>query len=229
MRSRASSLRCARSATCDFTRLRLPSCWRSALVLGVDRMEMIALLFAITFVLVTELVNTALEAAVDSATDHFDPAGQDGERRSCRCRPHRLSQRGRCGLPRLLRQADVCGRERPRDRPPYRATDDDHRAGSDGARRSGAQGCDSTRAPSSRADGHRATRRSRSRLPRRSPTPRTRPRWRSWRSSSPHSWPRVGSKATRTRFPRSSSARCWDSSSRRSSFKYRWSERTHLE
>jgi diacylglycerol kinase (ATP) len=45
----------------------------AALVLGVDRMELIALLFAITFVLLAELVNTALEAAVDAATDHYDP------------------------------------------------------------------------------------------------------------------------------------------------------------
>jgi diacylglycerol kinase (ATP) len=45
----------------------------AGLLLGVDRLEMLALLFAITFVLITELINTALEAAVDAATDHFDP------------------------------------------------------------------------------------------------------------------------------------------------------------
>lgn len=45
----------------------------AALVLGVQRLEMMALLFAITFVLVAELTNTALEAAVDASTDHFDP------------------------------------------------------------------------------------------------------------------------------------------------------------
>jgi len=45
----------------------------SALVAGVGRLEMIALLFAIGFVLVTELTNTAIEAAVDLHVDRFDP------------------------------------------------------------------------------------------------------------------------------------------------------------
>ncbi|MDP2181414.1 MAG: diacylglycerol kinase [Actinomycetota bacterium] len=44
-----------------------------ALVLNVARWELVALLFAIGFVLVTELANTALEATVDLSIDRFDP------------------------------------------------------------------------------------------------------------------------------------------------------------
>jgi len=43
-----------------------------ALVLGVDRMGLAAIVFAISLVFVTELVNTAVEAAVDLATDRYD-------------------------------------------------------------------------------------------------------------------------------------------------------------
>lgn len=45
----------------------------SAIVLGVARWELVAVLFAITFVFVTELANTAIEAAVDISVEHFDP------------------------------------------------------------------------------------------------------------------------------------------------------------
>ena len=45
----------------------------AALVLGVDRFEMVALLFAIGLVLVAELANTAVEATVDLAIDGPDP------------------------------------------------------------------------------------------------------------------------------------------------------------
>ncbi len=45
----------------------------SGIVLGVSRLEMIALIFAISLVLTAELVNTALEATVDIAIDRFDP------------------------------------------------------------------------------------------------------------------------------------------------------------
>jgi len=41
--------------------------------LGVDRQGLIAICFSIAFVLVAELANTALEAAVDVATDRYDP------------------------------------------------------------------------------------------------------------------------------------------------------------
>jgi len=47
-----------------------------ALLLNVDRMEMVIIVFAIGFVLVAELANTALEAAVDVATHGFDPTAK---------------------------------------------------------------------------------------------------------------------------------------------------------
>jgi diacylglycerol kinase (ATP) len=40
---------------------------------GVDRVELIALLLAISFVLIAEMINSALEAAIDVATTSFDP------------------------------------------------------------------------------------------------------------------------------------------------------------
>ena len=45
----------------------------AALFADVTKLELIALLLAITFVLVAELVNTAIEAAVDVASTSFDP------------------------------------------------------------------------------------------------------------------------------------------------------------
>jgi diacylglycerol kinase (ATP) len=45
----------------------------AAVLLDVTRLEMVALLFAIGFVLFTELVNTAVESTVDLAVDRFDP------------------------------------------------------------------------------------------------------------------------------------------------------------
>ena len=47
-----------------------------ALVLGVDRIELVALLLAIAFVLVAEMINSAIEAAIDVATSSFDPLAQ---------------------------------------------------------------------------------------------------------------------------------------------------------
>ena len=44
-----------------------------ALILHVDRVGLIAVVFAVALVFVTELANTALEAAVDLATSTFDP------------------------------------------------------------------------------------------------------------------------------------------------------------
>lgn len=44
-----------------------------ALVADVSRLELIALLLAIAFVLIAEMVNTAIEAAVDVASTSFDP------------------------------------------------------------------------------------------------------------------------------------------------------------
>lgn len=45
----------------------------AALAFGVSKVELMLLLLAITFVLVAELVNTAIEAAVDVASTSFDP------------------------------------------------------------------------------------------------------------------------------------------------------------
>ena len=45
----------------------------AALAFGVDKIELIALLISICFVLVAEMINTAVEAAVDVASTSFDP------------------------------------------------------------------------------------------------------------------------------------------------------------
>jgi diacylglycerol kinase (ATP) len=45
----------------------------ASLVLGVDRISLAAIVFAISLVFVAELINTAIEAAVDVATDRYDP------------------------------------------------------------------------------------------------------------------------------------------------------------
>jgi diacylglycerol kinase (ATP) len=45
----------------------------AALWVGVDRFELMALLIAIAFVLITEMINSAVETAVDVATTSFDP------------------------------------------------------------------------------------------------------------------------------------------------------------
>jgi diacylglycerol kinase (ATP) len=45
----------------------------AALWTGVDRVELIALLLAISFVLIAEMINSALEAGIDVATTSFDP------------------------------------------------------------------------------------------------------------------------------------------------------------
>jgi len=44
-----------------------------ALWIGVDRMELVVLLLAIAFVLIAEMINSAIEAAIDVATSSFDP------------------------------------------------------------------------------------------------------------------------------------------------------------
>jgi diacylglycerol kinase (ATP) len=45
----------------------------AALAVGVRRLELVALLIAISFVLIAEMLNTALEAGIDVATTSFDP------------------------------------------------------------------------------------------------------------------------------------------------------------
>ena len=44
-----------------------------ALVANVTKLELIALLISIAFVLIAEMINTAVEAAIDIATTSFDP------------------------------------------------------------------------------------------------------------------------------------------------------------
>lgn len=44
-----------------------------SLLLGVRGIELVAIVFAITLVFMAELLNTAVEAAVDVATDRYDP------------------------------------------------------------------------------------------------------------------------------------------------------------
>ena len=45
----------------------------AAVAIGVSRLELIALLLAIAFVFITEMVNSAIEQAIDVATTSFDP------------------------------------------------------------------------------------------------------------------------------------------------------------
>jgi len=45
----------------------------AALALGVSRFELIGLLLAIAFVLIAEMINSAIEGAIDVATTSFDP------------------------------------------------------------------------------------------------------------------------------------------------------------
>ena len=44
-----------------------------ALIVNVTKMELIALLISVTFVLIAEMLNTGVEAAIDIATTSFDP------------------------------------------------------------------------------------------------------------------------------------------------------------
>lgn len=44
-----------------------------SLLLGVTRIELVAILFAIMLVFITELINTAVEAAVDVTIDRYEP------------------------------------------------------------------------------------------------------------------------------------------------------------
>jgi len=45
----------------------------AALIVNVTKLELIALLISITFVLIAEMLNTGVEAAIDIATTSFDP------------------------------------------------------------------------------------------------------------------------------------------------------------
>ena len=48
----------------------------ASLLLGVTRLQLVAVFFAITLVFITELLNTAIEAAVDIAVDRYDPVAK---------------------------------------------------------------------------------------------------------------------------------------------------------
>jgi diacylglycerol kinase (ATP) len=45
----------------------------AALIVGVSRIELVVLMMAISFVLIAEMINSALEAGIDVATTSFDP------------------------------------------------------------------------------------------------------------------------------------------------------------
>jgi diacylglycerol kinase (ATP) len=45
----------------------------AAVAIGVSRLELIALMLSIAFVLIAEMINTAIEGAVDVSTTSFDP------------------------------------------------------------------------------------------------------------------------------------------------------------
>jgi diacylglycerol kinase (ATP) len=48
----------------------------SGLLLNLDNRDMLVLLFAITLVIVTEMVNTSIEAVVDMITEHYNPVAK---------------------------------------------------------------------------------------------------------------------------------------------------------
>ena len=72
-RSRGSSTCSARSGTCGSTSRRGRRARRRARRSASRGIELIALLLAIAFVLIAEMINTAIEAAIDVATTSFDP------------------------------------------------------------------------------------------------------------------------------------------------------------
>ena len=74
----------------------------AALASGVDKLELIALLLAIAFVLIAEMINTAVEAADRRRDDVVRPDGEAREGHRGRRRPDRDRRRGRGRLPRLL-------------------------------------------------------------------------------------------------------------------------------
>src|SRR3989442_13900197 len=45
----------------------------AAIAVGVSKLELIALLLAIAFVLIAEMINSAIEGTIDAATTSFDP------------------------------------------------------------------------------------------------------------------------------------------------------------
>ena len=74
----------------------------AAVAFGVSRIELMVLLLAITFVLVAELVNTAIEAAVDVASTSFDPMAKLAKDIAAGAVLIAVAERGRGRVPRLL-------------------------------------------------------------------------------------------------------------------------------
>ncbi len=74
----------------------------AAVALGVGRIELIALMIAISFVLIAEMINSALEAGIDVATTSFDPLAKLAKDIAAGRRSDRDRERGRRRLPRLL-------------------------------------------------------------------------------------------------------------------------------
>ena len=75
----------------------------AALAVDVSKIELIVLLLSIAFVLIAEMINTAVEAAVDIASTSFDPMAKLAKDIAAGRRADRRRQRGRRRLPRLLR------------------------------------------------------------------------------------------------------------------------------
>ena len=75
----------------------------AAAVVGVGRLELVALLLAISFVLIAEMLNTALEAGDRRRHDLVRPAGEAGEGHRRGRGADRDRQRRRRRLPRLRR------------------------------------------------------------------------------------------------------------------------------
>ena len=71
--SRASSTCSARSGTCGSTSRSRWSCSSRRSRSASSKLELIALLLAIAFVLIAEMINSAIEQAIDVATTSFDP------------------------------------------------------------------------------------------------------------------------------------------------------------
>ena len=168
------------------------------------KIELIVLLLAIAFVLVAEMVNTAIEAAVDVASTSFDPMAKLAKDIAAGAVLIAARQRGRRRLPRLLGP----GRDRSSTRS---STASRRRAGRADARRARrrrsiardrGEGVHGARHAAARRAARRATRRSRSPAGWRSRSSSTA---RSTASSSPRSpsswrcsWPRRGSRPAST-------------------------------
>ena len=103
-RSKGSSTCSARSGTCGSTSRSRSSCSSFALVVNVTKLELIALLISITFVLIAEMLNSAVEAAIDIATTSFDPMAKLAKDIAAGAVLIATIERDRGRLPRLRRQ-----------------------------------------------------------------------------------------------------------------------------